>query len=114
MDFLQGDQFDIAIKIKDSEGVVVRAADVERVQFVFDGYECFYEADGSGDASWDDGKSCFVVPISEDGSFNFEGVVEYQVRVKFADGQIRGSVPKCEYLYDSVTRARIGGSEADE
>lgn len=117
MAMMQGNSYELAVRVAANCGAeVVKAADVRRVQFVFVAggltVEKFYEADGSGEVEWSDEISMFLVPLSESETMGFESVVKWQVRVVFLDGSVKGTRPKSEYLYDSITERVLsaGGS----
>ena len=105
MEFLEGNTYELGVKLKDCRGAVVSASIVETVQIVVNGVEYYY-GDG-GVVRYDEERHVFVVPLTEEETFAMKGVVQWQARVKFSDGTIRGTRPRREYVYDSITRTRL-------
>lgn len=109
MEFLQGNTYKLGVALKDKGGNLVSDVGVRRAQFWFNGVEKVYEADGTGEVSFDKGIAKWVVPLTEEDTFSFDVVVEWQARVLMDTGKVCGMVPKVEYLYDSRIRTKIGG-----
>ena len=118
MSFLQGSGYKLEIPITDSEGKVAVTADmVTEGSFTFasDNIKIVkrYFKDGSGEVKFDTDKGAWIVPLTESETFAFKKIVEWQARFMFADGLPDGTIPKREYLYDSIDRTEFSGGGAD-
>lgn len=109
MEMLQGNTYRLGVELKDKGGRLVSDVGVKRAQFWFSGVEKVYEAEGGGEVSFDKGLAKWIVPLSEEETFSFSGVVEWQARVLMDSGKVCGMIPKTEYLYDSRIKTKIGG-----
>ena len=105
MDFLQGNTYSLGVKLKDSTGKIITASIVDTVQFVFNGADYYYG--NGGVATFDEERNLFVIPLTEDETFALKGIVSWQARIKFIDGTIRGTRPRKEYVYDSITTTKL-------
>lgn len=113
MSMLQGNTYLMPIKICDADGVVIKGEQVEKGEFVFGGITKFYGG-ADGEVVWDESREAFILPLSEEETFGFRGVVEYQGRVLLKDGSVSGSVPKSEDVYASIGTARLSDGGAGE
>lgn len=102
MSMLQGNTYLMPIRICDADGGVVKGEQVEKGEFVFGDLVKFFG--GDGEVVWDESREAFILPLSEEETFAFKGVVEYQGRVLLKDGSVCGSVPKSEDVYTSIGR----------
>lgn len=109
MEFLQGNTYRLGVALRDGAGNIVSDLGVKRAQFWFNGVEKVYAVDGAGCVSFDRGLAKWIVPLTEEETFSFIGVVEWQARVLMDSGKVCGMIPKTEYLYDSRIKAKIGG-----
>lgn len=107
MDFLQGNTYKLGIKLRDASGRIVTDNGVRKAQFWFNGLEKLYDSESIGDIFFNQNLGLWVVPLSEDETFAFAGVVEWQARVMMDTGKIAGMRPKAEYLYDSEIKTKM-------
>lgn len=111
---LQGNTYLKEVFITGNNDVPVKNIDVKKIQFIFDKYEKFYLADGTGEVRYDNTRGCFIVPFSEEETFNLSGnSVKVQVRVMFLDGSIDGSLVNYEIFHNVITETRLTESEEE-
>ena len=111
MALLQGNTYELPIKVKTCSGNVVTADDVSKVQFVFGNLEKFYGENETDGVTFDAERECFVVPLTEDETFAMGGTIQYQVRVQYNTGAIDGSCVKRADVKSSITTTRLTESE---
>lgn len=107
MAILQGSSYELPVVIKDSAGKVIDETMVARGSFTFgdlkktfgDGGEVYYNGD----------IGAWIIPLSEEETFALRETVKWQARFLFFDGKVDGTVPKCEYVYDSINFDILGG-----
>lgn len=104
MAILQGSSYRLPIRITDSEGRVVSASMVEDASFVFGELR-----KGLEDVSFD-GEN-WIVPLTQEETFALADVVEWQARFRLVGGEVVGTVPKGEYIYNSIDKVVFGGGE---
>lgn len=108
MGILQGNSFTLPIKVKDCSGKYITASEIAKGQFIIDELEKYYDPENNGEVFWNDEKQSFMVPLSEDETFNFKDkTISWQVRFRFTDGTIDGTRPKKENVYESITEIRL-------
>ena len=88
---MQGDEYGIGFTIEqDNEGALLDIANVEAIQFTVDTLVKYYKDDDSGEVSYNINTNQFQFPLSQEETFNFDGDVECQIRIKFKNGKIIG------------------------
>lgn len=102
---LQGNTYELPIQIKDSSGNIITPDMITKAQFVIGKYEKFYGTD----VTYDFLKKAFIIPLTEQETFDLKGTIEWQARFVFTTGQIDGTLPKKESVYNSITSTLIGG-----
>ena len=108
MAFLQGNTYLLPVQILDCDDNVILGGQVEKGVFTFGDLDKFYGE--NGDVLWNEDIKSFVVPLTEEETFEFKGLVKYQGRVLMKDGSVNGSVPTTEYVYDSINTTRLSAS----
>ena len=102
MAFKKGDTYNLSITIIIS-GTVLGIDGVDSVEFMFDSIRKVY-SDASLDGVTFD-TDHFIVPLTQEETFSLQGrIVNYQVRVKFDTGQVKGSAIKTTNLFDSLSK----------
>lgn len=104
MAILQGSSYRLPIRITDSEGRVVGASMVEDASFVFGDLR-----KGLEDVRFEGGN--WIVPLTQEETFALAGVVEWQARFRLVGGEVVGTIPKSEYIYNSIDKVVFGGGE---
>lgn len=108
MAILQGNTYLLPVQVKDCDGAVIHVDQVVKGEFTFGSLVKFYGE--SGDVSWDEALQSFIVPLTEEETFAFKGVVAYQGRLLLKNGSVSGSVPTSEYIYESIGKTILSGS----
>lgn len=108
MAILQGNTYLLPVQVLDCDGAVIHVDQVEKGEFTFGDLVKLYG--DNGDVSWDEALQSFIVPLTENETFAFKGTVKYQGRVLLKDGSVSGSVPLSEYIYDSIGKTILSGS----
>lgn len=99
MALLQGNTYKLPVKIDE---ITNRTIDnIDRGQFIFDNIVKYYGDDG--DVIWDAEKECFIVPLTQEDTFSLDRNVSWQVRIKYENGDVDGTKPKIENVYNSIT-----------
>ena len=112
MSFLQGSTYKLPVKIRDCGGNVVTDETVERASFTFDSIVKEYGVDG-GDVVFDWESESWIVPLTEEETFALEKSVKWQARFLFKNGEVDGTEPKNQLVYDSIDKTRFTGGEED-
>lgn len=86
---MQGDQYSITININ-FNNEVLDINTVDSIQFQVGNLIKYYKSDGSGQVTYDNENHCFVFPLTEEETFNFNGPASTQIRIKGVDGSIIG------------------------
>lgn len=110
MALLQGSTYKLPIKISGANGVVIADTMVQSGVFQIGGIEKRY---GEGGEVWYDGEQgCWILPLSERDTFALMGVVEWQARFVMNNGEVAGTRPKMQDVYDSINKTELtGGGE---
>ena len=108
MAILQGNTYLLPVQVKDCDGAVIHVDQVEKGEFTFGTLVKFYG--DNGDVSWDEELQSFIVPLTEEETFAFKGVVVYQGRLLLKNGSVSGSVPTNEYIYESIGKTILSES----
>lgn len=110
MAILQGSGYELPIRITDSEGRVITDADVVAGSFTFGELEKEYGE--GGEVYFDAEQESWILPLSEEETFEMRGTVEWQARFLFVNGLPDGTKPKSENVYASINKRRFtGGGE---
>lgn len=104
MAILQGSSYRLPIRITDSEGRIISASMVEDASFVFGELRKGLEDVSFAGENW-------IVPLTQEETFALDGVVEWQARFRLVDGEVVGTIPKSEYIYNSIDKAVFGGGK---
>lgn len=108
MGLLQGNTYKLEIPLQDSEGNVVDNTFIKKAQFAFGKHIKHYCSDGGGDVSYDKEKQCFIVPLTEEETFEMRQLISWQVRVLYTNGEIDGTEPRTERVSDSIITSKLG------
>lgn len=111
MAILQGSSYKLPIRVVGLNGVVVSDVMVEKGVFTIGGLEKSY-GDG-GEVWYDSEKQAWILPLSEKETFGLKDVVDWQVRFLMVSGEVTGTVPKGEYVYDSIIKVELSGGGDD-
>lgn len=111
MAFLQGNTYQLPVQLADCSGDIISGSTVEKGQFIFGSITKYFKEDGSGEVSWDEEQKSFIMPLTETETFAMKKTIKWQVRLQFLDGTIDGTLPKEEYVFDSITQTHLGDGE---
>lgn len=112
MIILQGNTYLLPIRVGDCNDNVITADRVTKGQFIFGKYEKFYGEEG--EVQWSDELQAFLFPLTEQETFELNGVIKYQARLLLNDGSVSGSVPENYYVYESITKSIISNGEVGQ
>lgn len=93
----QGNQFYLEFEISDEEDNVLDINSVEKVEFTIGDIQKTYP----NDTEYEDGK--FKVFLTQEDTFNLNGDVSVEVRVKFKNNTVIGSDVIKERVLDSIS-----------
>lgn len=98
----KGDSYSLPIKILIS-GVLIDVGLVEVVEFMFGDIRKVYGGNSTDGVTYE--TDHFVVPLTQEETFSLKDkTVDYQARVKFTSGDVKGTpIKKCN-LYDSISQ----------
>ena len=98
----KGDSYSLPIKIL-IDGVLLDMGLVDIVEFMFGDIRKVYGETSTDDVTYV--TDHFVVPLTQEETFSLKGkLVEYQARVKFTSGEVKGTpIKKCN-LYESISQ----------
>ena len=108
MAILQGNTYLLPVQVLDCDGAIIHVDQVEKGEFTFGSLVKIYG--NNGDVSWDEALQSFIVPLTEEETFSFKGVVAYQGRLLLKNGSVSGSVPTNEYIYESIGKTILSES----
>lgn len=105
MALLQGNTYKLPVKIEqitnDNIGTVLRG------KFTFDDLVKWYGNEEGDIVVWDDVRECFIVPLTQEETFAMNRSLTWQARFKFNDGQVDGTRPKTENVYNSIDKEEL-------
>ena len=84
----QGDSYRLPVKINTTDGDALNLNSVESVEFMLHRFRKVYP----GDVDYMEEDEAFLVPLSQDETFSLKEntVIELDIRVKYANGDVRG------------------------
>lgn len=103
----EGDQLYIEFKInngdsKDSPSIDISTASA--VEFAIDNVFKLWKPDGSGEVKYDETKKTFMFPVTQEESFTMKRQSQYQVRIKFTNGDVQASNIGIMDVKDTISR----------
>lgn len=112
MAILQGSSYRLPIKIRDCSGNLVSDNVVVKGSFTFGTITKAY-GEGSSEVVYDGEKGAFIVALSEEETKRLQGTVQWQARFLFMNGEVGGTQPVSEYIYDSIDKTDLSGGESN-
>lgn len=112
MAILQGSSYRLPIKIRDCGGNLVTKDVVIKGSFTFGTITKVY-GEGSSEVVYDGEKGAFVVALSEEETKQLQGTVQWQARFLFNNGEVGGTQPVSEYIYDSIDKTNLSGGDGN-
>jgi len=98
----KGDTYNLPVTITIS-GSALGIDGVDTIEFMFDTIRKVYSDSSLDGVTFD--TDHFVVPLTQEETFSLQGrIVNYQARVKFDTGQVKGSAIKTANLFDSLSK----------
>lgn len=98
----QGDSYQLPIKIM-INGVLLDMGLVTKVEFMFDNIRKVYGEDSTDGVIYSEDH--FIVPLSQEETFSLKDkTVDYQARVKFTSGEVKGTPIKRCNIYESISQ----------
>lgn len=111
MAMLQGNSYELPIKISDCGGKVIIDTMVQSASFSIGEIEKKYGEDG--EVWFDNERQCWVVPLSESETMELAKSTKWQARFLLNNGQVVGTLPKSEYVYESINKVQLSGVKED-
>lgn len=112
MAFLQGSSYELPIVVKDCNGEAITDEMVKKASFTIG--EVTKEYDGKNGEVWFDIETqSWILPLTEEETFKFTKSVDWQARFLFNSGKTDGTIPKNEYVYDSINKTYFGNGGED-
>lgn len=87
---MQGDQYSIAIKIKQN-GNDINIENVVTIQILIGDLVKHWRNDGTGEVIYDENTHEFLYPVLQEETFAMEGDQDIQIRIRFTNGEIKGT-----------------------
>lgn len=112
MAILQGNSYELPIKITDCGGNLVNADMVIKGSFTFGTITKAY-GEGENEVTYDAEKGVYNVLLSEEETKKLEGAVKWQARFLLKNGEVKGTLPKSEYVYESINKVQLSGVSED-
>lgn len=112
MAILQGSSYKLPIVIRDGGGVVVDSKVVLKGSFTFGDIVKAY-GEGSEDVVFDAEKGAFILILTEEETRKLQGTVQWQARFLFNNGEVGGTEPRLEYVYDSIDMTNLSGGDGN-
>lgn len=102
----QGNQFWFGIKLKDKNKEYINISTVEKIIFNFDDLQKEYN-DSSQDVVFDDINNVFKIYLTQEETQKMQDKVKIDVRVKFKNEEILGTIIISQYILDSLNKEVI-------
>ena len=99
MNLYQGNTYNLKIRVLSHDKKPLNINEIEKVEFTFGSLVKKYPNDGIIF-----NEDFFIIPLSQEETFSLEGVVKYQVRVKFIDGTVTNTKPTNARISDSLSK----------
>ena len=112
MAILQGSSYKLPIVIRDCAGLAIVDKMVVKGSFTFGDIVKAY-GEGSEDVVFDDEKGAFIVVLTEEETRKLQGTVQWQARFLFNNGEVGGTQPVSEYIYDSIDKTNLSGGDGN-
>ena len=102
----QGNQFWYGIKLKDKNKEYINISTVEKIIFNFDELQKEYN-DSSQDVVFDDINNIFKIYLTQEETQQMQDKIKIDVRVKFKNEEILGTIITSQYILDSLNKEVI-------
>lgn len=112
MAILQGSSYRLPIKIRDCVGNLVTSDMVVKGSFTFGTITKAY-GEGSSEVVYDAENGTWVVVLTEEETRQLKSTVQWQARFLFNNGEVGGTQPVSEYIYDSIDKTNLSGGVED-
>ena len=87
---MQGDSYPISFTITDENNNPLNIDEIDLIQFDLGGLIKMFTKDETTQVNYIEEFNQFQVPITQQESFNFNGEIDCQIRIKFTSGQVIG------------------------
>ena len=102
----QGNQFWYGIKLKDKNKEYINISTVEKIIFNFDELTKEYN-EMSQDVTYDEKNNLFKIYLTQEETQQMKDKVKIDVRVKFKNDEVLGTVIRETYILDSLNQEVI-------
>lgn len=98
----KGDGYSLSVRIR-IDGANLGTSGVDIVEFMFDDIRKVYGGTSTDGVTFD--TDHFVVPFTQEETFSLnKKTVQYQARVKFDTGEVKGTAIKVNNVYGSLSK----------
>ena len=108
MAMLQGNTYELPIRVTDCGGKVIDDTMVQGGSFSIGEIEKKY-----GEVWFDNERKCWIIPLSESETMGLSKSTKWQARFLLNNGQVVGTLPKTEYVYESINKVQLSGVSED-
>lgn len=84
----QGDTYELQVNLS-VDGSPIQLNEIDRIEWTFGTVRKYYGENGTVTYTAESG--LFIIPFLQGETFEMRDEIEYQVRIKFKDGTVRGS-----------------------
>ncbi len=97
-----GDSYSLSLKIR-VEGAVLGVSGVSTVEFMFDDIRKVYGGTSTDGITYV--TDHFVIPFTQEETFSLDKkTIQYQARIKFDTGEIKGTTIRTTNVYESLSK----------
>lgn len=99
---LQGNTYYLEVQIYDEDDNLIVLDDIDTVEFCFG--KKVTKMYPSESVEYNESDSKFIVHLSQEDTFSMTDDIEYQFRVKYKDGQVKGTIPTWINVTESISK----------
>jgi len=105
MGLRRGNTYNLEIRIL-IDGLALTAGDVNVVEFMFDDLRKVYSETSLDGVTFD--TDHFIIPFTQEETFSLnKKSIQYQARIKFTNGDVKGTPVKTANIYESLSQEVI-------
>lgn len=103
MKLKKGNTYSLKIEIK-KDGENIDINDVSKIVFKFSDIEKEYPSE---DVIYNESESCFIIKLTQKDTLSLKGNVEWEVAVKYNNGDVRRTLIKKLYSLNTIIKEEI-------
>lgn len=98
----KGDGYSLSILIR-IDGAILGTSGVSLIEFMFDDIRKVYGGSSTDGITFD--TDHFIIPFTQEETFSLDTkTIQYQARVKFTTGEVKGTTIKTINIYESLSK----------